>query len=131
MMQLWLISLSYLLYTGLVYITPSIGIYNPILLRIRDYLFAHEKYIIFLMISGYILTILTLFFPIKPGPMILGDLMVSVSIFISAINFTIIYVKKEQSIVIDDKIIIRHKKYAIIIFIVTFLHFLLPNWVIL
>jgi hypothetical protein len=131
MMQLWVISLVYLTYTGLIFITPAIGINNPTLLRIRDYLFNHDRYIIFLMICGYILTLLTLFFPIKPGPIILGDLLVSIFIFLSAINFTIIFANKEQAIVIDEKIITRHRIYAIIIFIVTFLHFLLPFWVIL
>jgi hypothetical protein len=131
MMQLWVISLAYLTYTGLIFITPAIGINNPTLLRIRDYLFVHDRYIIFLMICGYILTLLTLFFPIKPGPIILGDLLVSIFIFLSALNFTIIFANKEQAILIDEKIIKRHRNYAIIIFIVTFLHFLLPNWVIL
>ena len=131
MMQLWLLSLAYLIYTGIIFITPSIGIYNPTLLRIRDYLFNHDRYIIFVMFCGYALALLTLFFPIKPGPIILGDLLVSTFLFLSALNFTIMFVNKEQSIVIDEKIITRHKIYAIIIFIVTFLHFLLPNWVIL
>lgn len=131
MMQLWLLSLVYLAYTGIIYITPSIGIYNPTLLRIRDYLFNNNRYIIFLMISGYALSLLTLFFPTKPGPIIIGDLLVSVFIFLSASNYSVILANKEQSIVIDEKIISRHKIYAIIIFIVTFLHFLMPNWVIL
>jgi hypothetical protein len=39
--------------------------------------------------------------------------------------------KKELSIVIDENIITRHRNYAIIIFIVTLLHFLFPTWVIL
>lgn len=131
MMQLWVISLAYLTYTGLIFITPSIGIANPTLLRIRDYLFNNNKHIIFLMICGYLLTLLTLFLPIKPGPIIVGDLLVSVFLFLSALNFTVIFVNKEQALIIDEKIIARHRVYAIIIFIVTFLHFLLPNWVIL
>lgn len=131
MMQLWFITLFYLTYTGLIYIAPSIGIYNPTLLRIRDYLFNHEKYIILLMIIGYVLTILTLFFPISPGPIFLGDLLVSIFLFISSINYTFILIKKELSIVIDEKIITRHRNYAIIIFIVSVLHFILPSWVIL
>lgn len=131
MMQLWMISLAYLTYTGLIFITPSFGIDNPTLLRIRDYLFIHDGYIIFLMICGYVLTLLTLFFPIIPGPIILGDLLVSIFVFLSALKFTIIFANKEQAILIDEKIIKRHRNYAIIIFIVTFLHFLLPNWVIL
>lgn len=131
MMQLWLIILVYLTYTGLIYITPSIGIYNPTLLRIRDYLFNHDSYKLFMMIWGYILTLLSLLCPIKPGPIVLGDFLVSVFLFTSALNFTLIYINKEPSIVIEEKIIKRHKNYAIIIFIVTFLHFLLPNWVIL
>ncbi len=131
MMQLWLITLLYLTYTGLIFLTPSIGIYNPTLLRIRDYLFNHEKYIILIMLSGYILSLLTLFFPLGPGPSILGDLLVSIFLFLSAINFTFILFKKELSIVIDENIITRHRNYAIIIFIVTLLHFLFPTWVIL
>lgn len=131
MMQLWLITLLYLTYTGLIFLTPSIGIYNPTLLRIRDYLFNHEKYIILIMVMGYALTILTLFFPISPGPIFLGDLLVSVSLLISAINFTFILVKKELAIVIDENIITRHRNYAIIIFIVALLHFIFPSWVIL
>lgn len=131
MMQLWFITLFYLTYTGLIYIAPSIGIYNPTLLRIRDYLFNHEKYIILVMIIGYVLTILTLFFPISPGPIFLGDLLVSIFLFISSINYTFILIKKELSIVIDEKIITRHRNYAIIIFVVSVLHFTLPSWVIL
>jgi hypothetical protein len=131
MMQLWLITLLYLTYTGLIFLAPSLGIYNPTLLRIRDYLFNHEKYIILIMIIGYALTILTLFFPISPGPIFLGDLLVSTFLFFSAINFTFILVKKELSIVIDENIITRHRNYAIIIFIVALLHFVFPAWVIL
>lgn len=130
MMQLWLVSLLYLVYTGIIFMTPEYGIKIPTLLAIRDYLFSNKIYMKMLILIGYLLTILNLLFPISPGPIFLGDLLPALFIFLSAFNYTLLLVKKEQSIIFDEKLSKRHLYFALFLFGVAFLHFILPHWVI-
>lgn len=130
MMQIWLITLGYLVYTGFIYITPEIGIGIPTLLGIREYLFNNKIYIKILMILGYLLSIMNFINPITPGPKFLGDLLPSLFLFLSAFNYMLILIKEEQSVIVEEKLSKRHFNFGIILFAVAFLHFLLPKWVI-
>lgn len=131
MMQIWFITILYLVYTGLIFITQELGIKAPILLNMREYLFKTRKLFIAVMFLGYTLTILNCFIPTIPGPIVLGDLFVTLALLYSSLWYNINLFKNKGIIVIDQR---KRKSYfrsGIIIFTIAFLHFLFPHWVLL
>ncbi len=131
MMQIWFITIIYLVYTGLVLITQEFGIKVPILLNMREYLFTHRKIFIFVMFLGYLLTILNCFIPTIPGPMILGDLFVTIALLYSSVWYNVNLFKSKGEIIIEQTKRKFNLRMAIIIFNIALLHFLLPHWVLL
>ncbi|MDC7238063.1 MAG: hypothetical protein PQJ49_13170 [Sphaerochaetaceae bacterium] len=131
MMQIWFITIIYLVYTGLVLITQEFGVKVPILLNMREYLFTHRKIFIFVMFLGYLLTILNCFIPTIPGPMVLGDLFVTIALLYSSIWYNINLFKSKGDIIIEQTRRKFNLRMAIIIFNIALLHFLLPHWVLL
>jgi hypothetical protein len=131
MMQIWFITIIYLVYTGLVLITQEFGVKVPILLNMREYLFTHRKIFIFVMFLGYLLTILNCFIPTIPGPMVLGDLFVTIALLYSSVWYNINLFKSKGTIIIEQTKRKFNLRMAIIIFNIAILHFLLPHWVLL
>ncbi|MCY1152273.1 MAG: hypothetical protein OWP43_07605 [Sphaerochaetaceae bacterium] len=131
MMQIWFITIIYLVYTGLVLITQEFGVKVPILLNMREYLFTHRKIFIFVMFLGYLLTILNCFIPTIPGPMVFGDLFVTIALLYSSIWYNINLFKSKGDIIIEQTRRKFNLRMAIIIFNIALLHFLLPHWVLL
>ncbi|MGD6731165.1 MAG: hypothetical protein ACPKMZ_08835 [Pleomorphochaeta sp.] len=131
MMQIWFITIIYLVYTGLVLITQEFGVKVPILLNMREYLFTHRKIFIFVMFLGYLLTILNCFIPTIPGPMVLGDLFVTIALLYSSIWYNINLFRSKGDIIIEQTRRKFNLRMAIIIINIALLHFLLPHWVLL
>lgn len=131
MMQIWFLTIIYLLYTGLILITAEFGITIPILLNMREYLFSHRKTFILVMFLGYILTILNCLLPTIPGPIILGDLLPTLALLYSSLWYNVTLFKNKETIIIEQNKKKFYLRMAIIIFNISLLHFLLPNWVLL
>lgn len=131
MMQIWFLTIVYLLYTGLILITPEFGITIPILLNMRDYIFSHRKIFTLVMFLGYILTFLNCFLPTIPGPIILGDLLPTIALLYSSLWYNVTLFKNKETIIIEQNKRKFYLRMAIIIFNISLLHFLLPNWVLL
>ncbi|MGD1821584.1 MAG: hypothetical protein ACPKM0_02340 [Pleomorphochaeta sp.] len=131
MMQIWFVTNIYLIYTGLLLITQEYGIRIPILLNMREYLLNNKGIFIFVMFLGYFLTILNCFFPTVPGPIILGDLIVTIALLISSIWYNIILFTSKEKLIINQEKKKLYVRMAIFNFTVALLHFLLPSWVLL
>lgn len=131
MMQLWFITIIYLVYTALILITQEMGVKAPILLNMREYLFDNKLLFTLLMFLGYVLTILNAFIPSIPGPIILGDLFVTLALLCSSIWYNAILFKSKETITIEHNKRTLHFRMSILIFTIALLHFLLPHWVLL
>jgi hypothetical protein len=133
MMQLWLLTIFYLVYTGLLLSTPYLGVRIPSLLNLRDFLFSHGKLIKVVAITGYIIGTCNLVFPLEPGPIVLGDLFPALFTFWSAIWYTFRIHKGEEGgqFGMDGEECKKYWRRAITLLSVAFLHFLLPFWVLL
>ena len=129
MMQIWLITNLYLIYTSLLLLTPQYGVLFPILLNMREYLLNKTIWLKLIIITGYILTIVNCFFPNIPGPLILGDLFVTIALLISSIWYTMLLLGKNKGNILSQNRKRLYVKFSIINLIVVFLHFILPNWV--
>lgn len=131
MMQIWFISIIYLIYTGFLLMTQEYGIRIPILLNMREYVLNKKGLFIFIMFLGYILTLINCFYPNPPGPIILGDLFVTIALIMSSLWYNIILFRSKDKLIINQSNRKLYVKMAILNFIVAFLHLILPNWVLL
>lgn len=131
MMQIWFISIIYLVYTGFLLMTQEYGIRIPILLNMREYLLSNKKIFIFIMFLGYVLTVFNCFFPNIPGPIILGDLFVTIALLMSSFWYNHILFTSNEKLIINQSNKKLYVKMAIFNFIVAFLHLIFPNWVFL
>jgi len=131
MMQVWFITILYLVYTGLIFITQEFGVKIPILLNMREYLFNNRRIFILVMFLGYILTFLNCFVPTIPGPIVLGDLFPTIALLYSSVWYNVYLFKNKGPIIIEQTKRKYYLRIAIIIFNIAILHFLFPSWVLL
>jgi len=133
MIQLWLLTIFYLIYTGILLMTPSYGVEVPSLLNVRDYLFSHDTLLKVLSFLGYLIGIGNLFLPLPPGPIGLGDLLPSLASFWCALWFTLRIAKGDEAgqYGLDDAQCKKYRRLATFLFVVSSFHFILPAWVIL
>ncbi|MGD1817238.1 MAG: hypothetical protein ACPKNR_09415 [Pleomorphochaeta sp.] len=131
MMQVWFLTIIYLIYTGLLLITGEYGVKLPILLNMREYLLSKRYLFIIIMFVGYILTIFNCFIPNIPGPIFLGDLFPTIALFVSSLWYNIILFKSKKTLNINQEKRKLYKKMAIFIFSVAVLHLFFPTWVLL
>jgi hypothetical protein len=133
MIQLWLLTIFYLIYTGILLMTPSYGVEVPSLLNVRDYLFSHEKLLKILALLGYLIGLGNLFLPLPPGPIGLGDLLPALASFWCALWFTLRISKGDEAdqYGLDEAQCKKYRRFATFLFVVSSFHFILPAWVIL
>jgi len=129
MMQIWLITIIFLIYTSLLLLTPQYGVLFPILLNMREFLLHKKVWLIIITITGYFLTIIKCFFPNIPGPFLLGDLFVTISLLFSSIWYTMLLLDKNKNNILTQERKRLYVRFALINLIIALLHFVLPNWV--
>ncbi|MFA7168117.1 MAG: hypothetical protein WC096_04385 [Sphaerochaetaceae bacterium] len=138
MSQVYLLEIVYLVFGSLLLLSDSHGVKYPLLLTMR-YGFRNKRWLrILLVCMGWALTILSMFVPYDPGPMFLGDLIVTVTIF----NLTLWYIAMSRHPAGDDEgktildeaatYIERNKEIlGFLVAIIACIHFLVPMLVLL
>ncbi len=129
MMQFWFITIIFLIYTSLLLLTPQYGVLFPILLNMREFLLNKKIWLIIVTISAYFLTFVNCFFPNIPGPFLLGDLFVTISLLISSIWYTMLLIDKDKNNILTQERKRLYVKFALLNLVIALLHFILPNWV--
>ncbi len=81
MIQLYLLSIAYLLLGSAFLLSDSYGLSFPLLLSLRYAFRTHRAVRRILVLSGLLLTIALALFPMDPGPMLLGDLVPMLNVF--------------------------------------------------
>ncbi len=77
-MQLYFITMTALIIESLIFLSDYYGWKYIILLKTKNYILSNRKRLIISLFVSLILTVLNLLFPLSPGPVILGDLSVSI-----------------------------------------------------
>jgi hypothetical protein len=81
LIQLYLLSIAYLLLGSAFLLSDSYGLSFPLLLSLRYAFRTHRAVRRILVLSGLLLTIALALFPMDPGPMLLGDLVPMLNVF--------------------------------------------------
>ena len=126
-MQIYLLTVLYLLFTGLFLLIDNYREYLAFLIRYRHLLLASVRARAVSGALGLILSVLNLFFPSSPGPMYLGDLLPAIALFLSAFYY---FTLKEERIS-NATLYARGKTRGTLLILAALFHFLIPSCVIL
>lgn len=80
MSQLFFLEIVYMVLGALLLLSDSHGVKYPLLLSLRHLFRISGKFRLLLIVGGIALMFLSVFLPYEPGPMVLGDLLVSLAI---------------------------------------------------
>ncbi|HPE92457.1 MULTISPECIES: hypothetical protein [unclassified Sphaerochaeta] len=140
MIQLYLLSIAYLLLGSAFLLSDSYGLSFPLLLSLRYAFRTHRVVRRILVLSGLLLTIALALFPMDPGPMLLGDLVPMLNVF----SLTLWYLyqalrgigvkQEEQQTVLDATGLYMERNKRNVGFLtmaVAIIHFIAPQLVLL
>lgn len=140
MIQLYLLSIAYLLLGSAFLLLDSYGLSFPLLLSLRYAFRTHRVVRRILVLSGLLLTIALALFPMDPGPMLLGDLVPMLNVF----SLTLWYLyqalrgigvkQEEQQTVLDATGLYMERNKRNVGFLtmaVAIIHFIAPQLVLL
>ncbi|MGE4525868.1 MAG: hypothetical protein AB7D24_08295 [Sphaerochaeta sp.] len=140
MIQLYLLSIAYLLLGSAFLLSDSYGLSFPLLLSLRYAFRTHRVVRRILVLSGLLLTIASALFPMDPGPMLLGDLVPMLNVF----SLTLWYLyqalrgigvkQEEQQTVLDATGLYMERNKRNVGFLtmaVAIIHFIAPQLVLL
>lgn len=134
MIQGYFLSILYLIISSLMFLQNKYRLQLSFVLRFSSYLISNKKALNIFTLSGAVVFLIVLFFPITPGPMILGDLVPALMIFYETLYFYIVYgmedTKKEREYINFSK---EGRKVALgwISLIIATVHFVFPSFVLL
>jgi hypothetical protein len=140
LIQLYLLSIAYLLLGSAFLLSDSYGLSFPLLLSLRYAFRTHRVVRRILVLSGLLLTIASALFPMDPGPMLLGDLVPMLNVF----SLTLWYLyqalrgigvkQEEQQTVLDATGLYMERNKRNVGFLtmaVAIIHFIAPQLVLL
>ena len=84
-----------------------------------------------LALTGFILGLLTLFLPIQPGPVILGDFLPSLALVLSAFHYMGKVTEEEEAPIINAYWEYGSFRYAVLDLVVVVLDILFPTFILL
>lgn len=73
----------------MIFLADRYGMNVIILLNVRSFYLAGRRRQIAFPVAGLVLTLGLLFFPIQPGPVVIGDLLPAVCVFSCVFNYTL------------------------------------------
>ena len=73
----------------MIFLADRYGMNVIILLNVRSYYLSGRRRQIAFPVAGMILTLGLLFFPIEPGPVVIGDLLPAVCVLLCVFNYTL------------------------------------------
>jgi len=140
LIQLYLLSIAYLLLGSAFLLSDSYCLSFPLLLSLRYAFRTHRVVRRILVLSGLLLTIALALFPMDPGPMLLGDLVPMLNVF----SLTLWYLyqalrgigvkQEEQQTVLDATGLYMERNKRNVGFLtmaVAIIHFIAPQLVLL
>lgn len=134
MLQIYFLSIAFLGLSSLLLLLDYYREELSFLLRFRAFLRENKKAQYAYFISGIAIAVLLLFFPIYPGPMLLGDFIPAIVAALNAFYFMIAFSEKnkERGLSFSGTKLEERKKLAgVISLAVAMLHFLFPSFVLI
>ncbi|MDD3903628.1 MAG: hypothetical protein WC136_11645 [Sphaerochaeta sp.] len=141
MMQVYFLSIIYLLLGAGFLLSDSYGIKFALLLSLRYAFRTSKRFRRILIFSGLLLTVLLCFFPMDPGPVLLGDLLPLINVFSLTVWFLFQAVKHvsdaqdsdENSVLEATGLYFERNKrnFGYVTCLVSLLHFFVPFSVLL
>lgn len=134
MIQGYILSILFLLICSLMFLQNKYRLQLSFVLRFSSLLISNKVALRVFTGTGVLIFLVLMFFPISPGPMILGDLIPSLMVFYETLYFFIVYgredTKKEREYINFSK---EGRKVTLgwISIIVAIIHFVFPSFVLL
>ncbi len=132
MIQGYFLTLVYLVVSSLIYFQSKYRLELAFMLRFTDALERDRRYLYSFSALGLLTFLILLFFPVSPGPKILGDLVPALVVLYNTLYFFIMIKRKEKSEradYLDRKRSERRIALGWISLSVALLHFLFPSFV--
>lgn len=134
MIQGYFLSIFYLIFSSLLYFQGKYRTELSFMLRFTDGLEKQSKRLYAFSSLGLLTFLILIFFPMNPGPVILGDLIPSLTVLYNTVYFFVMIKRKEKSgrsEYFDTKRGERKTALGYISLSVAVLHFLLPSFVLI
>ena len=135
MIQGYFLSIFYLVLSALIYYQSKYRMELSFMLRFMNLLEKNRRFYILFISCGFLTFLILFFFPIYPGPMILGDLIPSLMVLYNTLYFLVMIKRKEKNEkaenYLDMKSLSRKLFLARLSIIVAIVHFFLPSFVLL
>ncbi len=129
MAQVYFLSILYLFFSSCLLLVDKYGSTFLFLINLKSFYNSKKTYPVIFMITGLVISICLLLFPMDPGPVILGDFLPAITILIVVFYFFHQSHKNEP-----DIIVVNNEKRNALGFIalgVAIIHFLFPFLVII
>ena len=133
-MQIYLLSIAYMVFSSLLLLLPAFRPQLSFMLRINALLKENRVALDAYFFSALTVAILLLFFPASPGPVFIGDLLPALAIIFQAFYFRITYSEKNKDsaeIFYEGMWQARKTQAGMICLAIALAHFLLPSFVML
>lgn len=124
MMQIWVLTLAYFIFTCLMLFLDDYRLALSFLLSVKHHLIVTKQLRLFLFAAGLVLATGNLFFPIYPGPVLLGDLFSAILCVFIAIYY-LRYAKTDRKVYLK----LSDRTCAILLSVFTLIHFICPSLV--
>lgn len=134
MLQIYFLSIVFLILSSFILLLDYYREELSFLLRFRALMRESKKVQFIYFISGIGVAVLMLFFPVYPGPMLLGDFIPAMAVLLNSFYFIVAFSEKnkERGLAFNGTKLEERKKLAgIISLLIAFLHFLFPSFVLI
>lgn len=131
--QFYILSITYLIFSSLLLLVDSYRRGLSFMLKAKSKLKDDEKKRNELFLGGILIALCKLFFPIAPGPIIIGDLLPAAAVLAESFSVRMFYKSSEAegtaSPIVQNKK--KSKRLGFIFLSIAVIHFLFPRFVML
>lgn len=131
--QFYILSITYLIFSSLLLLVDSYRRGLSFMLKAKSKLKDDEKKRNELFLGGILIALGKLFFPIAPGPIIIGDLLPAAAVLAESFSVRVFYKSSEAegtaSPIVQNKK--KSKRLGFIFLSIAVIHFLFPRFVML
>lgn len=134
MIQFYFLSIVFLLFSSIMFLQNRYRFQLSFSLRFTEALEKNDKYLYLFSLSGVFIFLSLVFFPIDPGPVIIGDLVPALIVLYNTLYFFITNMRKKKENGSDYLIIKKEGRRVFLGYLsltVASLHFLFPSFVLL
>ncbi len=126
MMQFYFLSIAYIVFSSFVILPERLKRQLSFLILFRAKLREEKKARRMYFLIGFLIGLGTLFFPVSPGPRIIGDFIPSFTVLFLSLMILFIYSDKREEAYVESLRTERFERIGKASLIVALMHFLFP-----